>query len=92
MHDDSTGVAGAIMFLIAFAVAVCLYFLPSIVALTRHSHNLGSVVVLNLFLGWTLVGWVVSLALAVKRLPQPQVIVVQQPLVYQSPPPPPPPR
>ena len=38
------------------------YFLPSIVASSRKHHSAGSVFVLNLFLGWTFIGWVVALA------------------------------
>lgn len=47
------------------ALLVCLlalYFLPSIVALMRG--RFASVFVVNLFLGWTLVGWVAALAWA----------------------------
>ena len=40
------------------------YFAPSIVANVRHVRNVGSVVVVNLFLGWTFIGWVVALAMA----------------------------
>jgi hypothetical protein len=45
-------------------VVVALYFLPSVVAGARHVTNVGSVVVINLFLGWTFIGWVVALAMA----------------------------
>jgi hypothetical protein len=40
------------------------YFIPSIVAGSRHTLNSGAVVVVNLFLGWTFIGWVVALAMA----------------------------
>jgi hypothetical protein len=51
--------------LFASSIAVlCLYFLPTIIALARKVRNQGSVVVINLFLGWTLIGWVVALAMA----------------------------
>ncbi|MEM9417025.1 MAG: superinfection immunity protein [Bacteroidota bacterium] len=40
-----------------------LYFLPSIIAFIRN-NNFSAILVLNLFLGWTLVFWVVSLAWA----------------------------
>jgi hypothetical protein len=43
---------------------LCIYFLPTIVALFRQITNQGSVVVINFFLGWTLIGWVVALAMA----------------------------
>lgn len=50
--------------LAVIVVIVLAYFLPTIVAFARGVSNSGSVLVLNLFLGWTLVGWVVALAMA----------------------------
>jgi hypothetical protein len=44
-----------------------LFFVPAIVASARGHHNSGSVFVLNFFLGWTLVGWVVALAIACRH-------------------------
>ena len=41
-----------------------LYFIPSIVALMREHPSRAGIIILNIFLGWTLVGWVVSLAWA----------------------------
>lgn len=40
------------------------YFLPTIVAFARRKDNAGGVFVLNFFLGWTLIGWVVCLVWA----------------------------
>lgn len=48
----------------AFLIVLGLYFLPTIVAFSRKVINRGSVAVINVFLGWTLVGWVVALAMA----------------------------
>ncbi len=48
----------------AFLVVLALYFLPTIVAVARKVTHQGSVVVINLFLGWTFIGWVVALAMA----------------------------
>lgn len=42
-----------------------IYFLPTIVAFLRHHTNVLAIFVLNLFLGWTLIGWVISLIWAV---------------------------
>ena len=42
-------------------VAVGLYFLPWIVANRRGHHQLDSVVVLNLFGGWTVIAWIAAL-------------------------------
>lgn len=38
-----------------------LYFLPSIIAGTRHHPNITSIVLLNIFLGWTFLGWIGAL-------------------------------
>jgi hypothetical protein len=43
---------------------LALYLMPSIIAFTRGKANAGSVLVTNLFFGWTVVGWVVALAIA----------------------------
>jgi hypothetical protein len=36
-------------------------FLPTIIAFARRHHNRYAIFVLNLLLGWTVVGWVVAL-------------------------------
>jgi hypothetical protein len=43
------------------------YFLPTIQALTAKKKNAASIAVINLFLGWTFIGWVVAMAWAVKK-------------------------
>jgi Superinfection immunity protein len=40
------------------------YFVPSIVATNREHHNTEAIIALNLFLGWTFLGWVISLVWA----------------------------
>jgi hypothetical protein len=42
------------------------YFLPSIIALARSKRDITAIVLLNLFLGWTVIGWIVALVWAVK--------------------------
>ena len=44
---------------------VGLYFLPAIIAAVRHTHNSTGILLLNLFLGWTMVGWFVALLMAI---------------------------
>lgn len=41
-----------------------LYFFPSVVGGMRRHHNAGAIMILNLFFGWTLIGWVLSLVWA----------------------------
>jgi hypothetical protein len=44
-----------------------MYFLPSIIALARSKRAVGAILVLNLLLGWTLIGWVIALVWALKQ-------------------------
>lgn len=62
MLASSGGGAAATLFVVI--VGIGLYFLPTIVAVARKVTNQGSVFVINFFLGWTFVGWVVALAMA----------------------------
>ncbi len=43
-----------------------MYFLPSIIALARSKRDIAGIILLNFFLGWTMIGWVVALIWAVK--------------------------
>jgi len=43
-----------------------MYFLPSILAFARSKRDTTAIVLLNFFLGWTMIGWVVALVWAVK--------------------------
>lgn len=57
---------GEVIFSLAFLVAgLVLYITPSLVASYRRCDKLSPVVVVNLFLGWTVIGWIVALAMAV---------------------------
>lgn len=60
----SSPAIGAVIHSFAFLIVLVLYFLPSVVAVARKVRHQGSVVVINLFLGWTFIGWVVALAMA----------------------------
>jgi hypothetical protein len=63
------GVGGGIVGLVFLIVAIVCYFIPTIGALVRDVPNSGSVVVINFFLGWTFIGWVVALAMAARSRP-----------------------
>jgi hypothetical protein len=53
-------------FLPFFGFGFLMYFLPSIIALARHKRDITAIILLNLFLGWTMIGWIVALVWAVK--------------------------
>lgn len=48
------------MELIAFLIGCALYFIPAIVAARRAHKSATAIVLLNFFLGWTLIGWIVA--------------------------------
>ncbi len=48
-------------------ILVAVYFVPTIVAYSRRKDDIMAILLLNLFLGWTLVGWVVALVWAVTK-------------------------
>lgn len=73
---NSLGVA--IAFSAVFFVPA-LYLLPTFEAWIRKKSNLQSIAVLNLFLGWTIIGWVAALIWAFKR-PEESVVVAQAPI------------
>ncbi len=52
---------------ILFILTLAFYFLPSIIALARKQRNALAIFLLNFFLGWTFVGWVVALVWSVTK-------------------------
>lgn len=73
--DSGAGDTGAgivIRGLVMMLVLVVLYFLPTFIAAARKVPNLGSVAVINIFLGWTFIGWVVALAMSARSAPAQQ--------------------
>jgi len=65
--------------IVLFFPFLIIYFSPFIVALSRRKANLTTILLINLFLGWTFVGWVVALFLACATNPQQTIIVNNNP-------------
>ncbi len=55
---DTTGL------IIIIAICFSIYMLPTIVAYSRKTKNKIPVLIINFFLGFSLVGWVIALAMA----------------------------
>lgn len=55
--SDGSGTMAVLLFI----VGLIFYFIPALNASRRKHTNSVAVFLLNLFLGWTLVGWVVAL-------------------------------
>src|SRR4051812_36607559 len=66
--------AALLMFGAVVAAVITLYLLPSLVAAVRGAPDLGSIVAVNVLLGWSLIGWVLALALALRDRPDRAVV------------------
>lgn len=71
---------------IALAIGLFIaYWIPALVAAIRHVPNTGSVIVVNLLLGWTGIGWIVALAMACRSKPPRYQVPQWQPTVISPP-------
>lgn len=62
---------GTVTVLIVALIAIfslLFYFLPAIVG--RRKRNAGAIFLLNLLLGWTMIGWIVALVWAACKDPE----------------------
>lgn len=62
--------------LLAFLLAVAMYFLPAIIAHQRHHVSSGAILLINFFLGWSIIGWIVCLAWACSGNTRQQVVIL----------------
>lgn len=68
MIASASGVAVVGIFF-GVVIGIGLYMLPTIIGATRKVVNVGSVFAINFLLGWTLIGWAVALAMALRTNP-----------------------
>jgi hypothetical protein len=66
----------ALLWVAGIVLGAAAYFAPTIVAILVRARHLAAVIVLNLLLGWSLIGWVVALALAFMGKGEPGTVVV----------------
>jgi hypothetical protein len=57
-----------IFFFPFFGFGFVMYFLPSIIALARSKRDTLAIFLLNFFLGWSVIGWIVALVWASKNV------------------------
>jgi len=97
MLDDGGAAAAAatggflllLMFIIVAVICAGVYFVPTFIAFARNKSNKIAILALNFFLGWSVVGWVISLVWALTNDTQAQqVVVYQQVPPYSTPQPP----
>ena len=60
-----------------FLVLFLMYWLPTIVAVVRRTPSALGVAAINFFLGWTVIGWVVALVIALAAYPAERVVIIE---------------
>lgn len=65
-HAEGLGVSIAL--LMAIALSLAFYFLPTVIAVNRRHHQIGPIAIVNIFLGWTFIGWVVAFAMSLSAV------------------------
>jgi len=55
-----------LVFIVMLLISFGIYFLPSFVANSNKHKNLTGIILLNLLLGWTFLGWVIALVWSVQ--------------------------
>lgn len=61
------------LFIVGISVSLGIYFLPTIIAFSKHKRNKGAIFALNFLLGFTFIGWIVSLVWALTNNDTPVV-------------------
>ena len=59
-------------------LVVLLYFIPTFNAYSNKRRNASSILIVNLFFGWTIIGWVIALAMSAGKDAAPTVIVKEK--------------
>lgn len=59
-------------------VLFAMYWLPTIIAIARHTHSALGVAMVNFFTGWTVIGWIVALVWALGASPAERVVYVER--------------
>lgn len=65
---------------LAILLIIGIYLIPTIIAVCRKAYHTAAAIIVNVFLGWTFIGWVVALILSLLNAPtkNPQQIVINQ--------------
>lgn len=50
-----------------FGFGFVMYFLPTIIALIKSKRDTVAILLLNLFLGWSVIGWIIALIWAARN-------------------------
>lgn len=64
MNDSSNPLFYGPFSIFAWVFLLAIYFMPTIIAVISRKSRMVTVLMVNAFLGWTVVGWIIALVLA----------------------------
>jgi len=65
MHENIGAPEAAVVLFLC--VGFVMYFFPTIVAVGRKKTNTSAIFLMNLLLGWSVIGWIIALVWAVSK-------------------------
>ena len=78
-HQGALNAFGNFIALTFFVTAPALYLLPTYEAWKRKHPNLTAIALVNLFLGWSIVGWVIAVVWAFKNCEPVSILAAPDP-------------
>lgn len=69
---------GGLLIIVAVVLGLMFYFIPTMIASLRVSSKYWTVFWFNLLLGWTGIGWILAIVIAVFSQPRPATVSIQQ--------------
>lgn len=77
--DSSSGASNSMLMVVGIVVLGMMYLTPTIIGYIRKKSNKFAILILNLLLGWSVIGWVVALIWACTKDKPAQIIIQNQP-------------
>lgn len=62
-HIIFVTIIGLVLTIIMF-IGIVIYLVPSLLAILRHNQKIGVIALINIFLGWSIIGWIVALVMS----------------------------
>lgn len=60
---------------LASLILLAVYFIPTIIAICRKHDNTVAIILVNILLGWTFIGWVVALIWSVTSQKKQTIVI-----------------
>ncbi len=51
------------------------YFIPTIIAIARRTRSISGIILVNVFTGWTFIGWVIALVWSIRNESKPAQVM-----------------